>query len=119
MDNERSEKGTFLPGNKGKPKGAINKITREQKEKVEWVLGLLDETVQEDLRKMKPPERIRLWADLQEYIRPKLQRVNLDLGTEDKEIRSITFRVIRSGASAGSATAENLSSAAGDKVSPE
>ena len=106
MENERTEKGTFLPGNKGKPKGVKNKITREQKEKVEWVLGLLDENVEEDLKRMKPPERIRLWADLQEYIRPKLQRVNLDVGTEEKEIRSITFKVVRSGDPKNSSAAE-------------
>lgn len=96
MENERTEKGTFLPGNKGKPKGVKNKITREQKEKVEWVLGLLDENVEEDLKKMKPSDRIRLWADLQEYIRPKLQRVNLDVGADDKEITKITFELVDS-----------------------
>ncbi len=108
MENERNEKGKFLPGNKGKPKGAVNKITREIQAKVEWVLELLDETVEEDLRKMKPPDRIKLWADLQEYIRPKLQRVNLDVGTEDKEIRSITFKVIRSGEPASPETGDQV-----------
>jgi len=97
MENERSEKGTFLPGNKGKPKGVKNKITKEQKEKVEWVLGLLDESVEEDLRKMKAPERIRLWADLQEYIRPKLQRVNLEVGKEDKTITKVIFEIVPAG----------------------
>jgi len=94
METNRNEKGKFLPGNKGKPKGATNKITREIQAKVEWVLELLDETVEEDLRKMKPPDRIKLWADLQEYIRPKLQRVNLDVGAEDKAITKITFEVV-------------------------
>jgi hypothetical protein len=60
------------------------------------VLELLDETVEEDLKKMKPPDRIRLWADLQEYIRPKLQRVNLDVGSEDKVITKITFELVDS-----------------------
>lgn len=97
MNTDRTEKGKFLPGNKGKPKGAKNKITREIQAKVEWVLGLLDETVEEDLKKMKPPERIKLWSELQEYIRPKLQRVNLDVGAEDKAVSKITFEVVRSG----------------------
>ena len=86
----------FKPGEGGRPKGVKNKITREIQSKVEWVLGLLDETAEEDLKKMKPPERIKLWADLQEYIRPKLQRVNLDVGVDDKVINKITFEVVSS-----------------------
>jgi hypothetical protein len=84
----------FKPGQGGRPKGASNKITREQKERVEWVLEVLDTNVEDDIKKMSPTERVKLWADLQEYVRPKLQRVNLDLGTDDKEIRKITFVVV-------------------------
>ena len=84
----------FKPGQGGRPKGAFNKITREVKERVEWVLEVLDDSVEDDINKMTPTERVKLWADLQEYVRPKLQRVNLDLGTEDKEIRKITFVVV-------------------------
>ena len=106
MEKQKEKDWQFKPGQGGRPKGVKNKITREIQAKVEWVLELLDETVEEDLRKMKPPERIKLWTDLQEYIRPKLQRVNLDVGTEDKEIRSITFKVIRSGDPASPAIGE-------------
>ena len=84
----------FKPGEGGRPKGAKNRITREIQAKVEWVLQVLDDTVEEDLAKMKPPERVKLWAELQEYIRPKLQRVNLDLGKDDKEVKKITFVVV-------------------------
>lgn len=84
----------FKPGQGGRPKGASNKITREQKERVEWVLEVLDINVEDDIKKMSPTERVKLWADLQEYVRPKLQRVNLDVGTDDKEIRKITFVVV-------------------------
>jgi len=94
METENKKSQGFKPGEGGRPKGVKNKVTREIQAKVEWVLELLDETVEEDLKKMKPPERIKLWTDLQEYIRPKLQRVNLDVGTDDKEIRKITFVVV-------------------------
>jgi hypothetical protein len=96
METENKKSQGFKPGEGGRPKGVKNKVTREIQAKVEWVLELLDETVEEDLKKMKAPERIKLWADLQEYIRPKLQRVNLDVGTEDKTINKITFEVISS-----------------------
>ena len=96
METKSNKPQLFKPGEGGRPKGIKNKITREIQAKVEWVLELLDETVEEDLKKMKPPDRIRLWADLQEYIRPKLQRVNLDVGTEDKVITKITFELVDS-----------------------
>lgn len=94
METENKKTQGFKPGEGGRPKGVKNKVTREIQAKVEWVLELLDETVEEDLKKMKPPERIKLWTDLQEYIRPKLQRVNLDVGAEDKTIHKITFEVV-------------------------
>lgn len=96
METKTNKPQLFKPGEGGRPKGAKNKITREIQAKVEWVLELLDETVEEDLKKMKPPERIKLWTDLQEYIRPKLQRVNLDVGTEDKAVTKITFELVDS-----------------------
>ena len=104
MQTKTNKPQLFKPGEGGRPKGVKNKITRETKERVEWVLELLDEYVEDDIKKMKPPERVRLWADLQEYVRPKLQRMNLDLGIEDKTINKITFNVVRSGASSALAT---------------
>ena len=106
METKSNKPQLFKPGEGGRPKGIKNKITREIQAKVEWVLEMLDETVEEDLKKMKPPERIKLWTDLQEYIRPKLQRVNLDVGNEDKSISKITFEVV--GAAPATATDGNL-----------
>jgi len=97
MDTERTKKGTFLPGNKGKPKGSVNKVTREIKERIEWVLEILDDHVAEDLKKMRPADRVRLWADLQEYIRPKLMRTNVEFGDKDDHIVKFTFEVVPSG----------------------
>ncbi len=97
MEDNRTEKGKFSAGNKGKPKGAKNKITRAQKEWVEWVLELADDRVEESIAKLKPKELIDMCVTLQEFVRPKLQRVNLDVGTEDKEITRITFEVVSAG----------------------
>lgn len=86
----------FKPGNAGRPRGAKNKLTREVKERIEWVLELLDEQLEGDIKKLKAGERVRLWIDLQEYVRPKLQRMNLDLTPGDNSISKITFEVVRS-----------------------
>jgi hypothetical protein len=87
----------FKPGQGGRPKGAQNKLTREIKERVERVLELLDNELEADLLKLRPAERVKLWADLQEYVRPKLQRMNLDLSPADDKISKITFEVVKTG----------------------
>ncbi|TSA28904.1 MAG: hypothetical protein D4R67_03000 [Bacteroidetes bacterium] len=92
----RNTKGQFVSGNPGKPKGAKNKVTSEQKERIEKVLELIDETLEEDLLKMKPKERVDLWAALQEYIRPKLQRTHLEVDANEEQVTKITFEVIGS-----------------------
>lgn len=97
METEKKKAQGFKPGEGGRPKGATNKITREIKERAEWMLELCDERIVESIAKLRPKELVDLSVSLQEFVRPKLQRVNLDVGTEDKEIRSITFKVVRSG----------------------
>ena len=87
----------FKPGQGGRPKGVKNKISREIQEKVEWALEILDSTFEEDVKKMRPAERVRLWADMQEYIRPKLQRVNMEIETESTQLTKIIFEVVGEG----------------------
>ncbi len=96
MDNNRTEKGTFLPGNIGKPKGALNRLNQERKEKIEKVLNVADDLVEEALRKLKPKELLDIWVGLTEYVCPKLQRVTLDTETEDNKITKITFELVDS-----------------------
>ncbi len=94
MENYRTEKGTFLPGNRGKPRGTPNRITRQNKERVEWVLELLEENLEQNVLKLKPKDQVDLWMNLQEYIRPKLQRMNVDISPPDDKLTRITFEVI-------------------------
>lgn len=96
MDNNRTEKGTFLPGNIGKPKGALNRLNQERKEKIEKVLNVADDLVEEALRKLKPKELLDIWVGLTEYVCPKLQRVTLDTEAEDNKITKITFELVDS-----------------------
>ena len=96
MENNRTDKGTFLPGNAGKPKGALNKLKQERKEKIEMVLEVADELVEEALRKLKPKELLDIWVGLQEYVCPKLQRMTLDTEPEDTKITKITFELVDS-----------------------
>ena len=75
----------------GRPKGAKNKRTKEQLERVEWALSVLDDTLEKDIKAMSETERVKLWAVLQEFVRPKLSRtdtnVKADIETTIKVIR--------------------------------
>jgi hypothetical protein len=95
---ERDEGGKFLPGiGGGRPKGVKNKLSKLQQAQVEDMLERLDDFLEEDLRKMKPAERIRLWADLQEFIRPKKQRMNMVVEATDKQFTKIVIEVVKPG----------------------
>ena len=90
MEPKTTKPQLFKPGQGGRPKGAANKITRENKERVEWVLELLDETLEDSIRKLKPKDQVDLWMNLQEFIRPKLQRMNLDIAPPEDKLTKIT-----------------------------
>lgn len=80
----------FKPGNPGRPKGAKNKISPEVKERVESVLEMLDDDIQDLIKNMNEKEKIRMWYDLQEFIRPKMNRTAVEIDKED-EITEIRF----------------------------
>jgi hypothetical protein len=80
-----------LPKTGGRKKGSQNKKTLEAKERVEWVLALLEPELEKDIKKLQPNERVRLWNDLQEYVRPKLARTELT----GKDGNEIIIKVVR------------------------
>ena len=84
----------FKQGNAGRPKGVRNKISRERQEKIDEILSIADDMVEEALRKLKPKELLDIWVGLTEYVCPKLQRVTLDSDVEDNKITKITFEIV-------------------------
>lgn len=70
---------------KGKPKGVKSKKTIESLKRVEYVLGLLETTIETDIKAIEPKERVKMWDSLQEYVRPKLQRAELT-GKDGKDL---------------------------------
>ena len=59
----------------GRQKGSLNHATAAVKERVEAVLAELDTTILTDVGWLNATERVALWLKLQEFVRPKLQRV--------------------------------------------
>ncbi|MEI6750079.1 MAG: hypothetical protein WCM93_13045 [Bacteroidota bacterium] len=96
MEAKTNKPQLFKPGEGGRPKGVKNKVSREQKAWVEWVMDLAEDRVEESIAKLKPKELIDMCLTLQEFVRPKLQRVNLEVGAEDKAITKITFELVDS-----------------------
>lgn len=88
---------SFKPGEGGRPKGVRNKISRERQEKIDEILSIADDMVEEALRKLKPKELLDIWIGLTEYVCPKLQRVTLDTEPEDNKITKIIFEIVPPG----------------------
>lgn len=61
----------------GRTKGSINKITKDNKERIQFVLKLLDKTLEKDIKAIGEVERVKLWSSLQEFMTPKLARTEL------------------------------------------
>jgi hypothetical protein len=97
VEKARNNKGQFVSGNPGRPKGAGNRISPLQKVRIDEVLSILSESLLDDLSTMKPKEKIELWKDLQEFIQPKLQRVAMDVGPAEDRITKIIFEVVGEG----------------------
>lgn len=71
------KKGDKKPEGTGRAKGTKNKKTKESMERIEWVLSILEETLETDIKKLTPHQKTLMWNDLQEYVRPKLSRSEL------------------------------------------
>ncbi len=97
MEQKTEKEWQFKPGQGGRPKGVKNKVTREQKIQVETVLSMLDDIIEDYIMKMKPEKVVELWFNLQEYVRPKQNRVNMEVESKDKTITKVVFQIVPPG----------------------
>lgn len=59
----------------GRKKGTVNKKTAENKDRVNKILGYIDETyLIEDIDNLSSSERVKTYVSLMEYVMPKLAR---------------------------------------------
>ena len=88
----------FTKGTSGNPhgreKGSTNKATAVMRERIEQVLNDLDTTLTADLKALKPEQRVELWAKLQEFIRPKLNRTALTAGEGTVKVLQTEVRIV-------------------------
>lgn len=93
------EKGRYLPGEGGRPKGSQNRATAKLRDTVQKLLEDNAETIMSDLKKLDAKARADVWCKLLEFALPKLSRVEAvepptDVDTlmalpEDERIRRI------------------------------
>jgi hypothetical protein len=86
-ENIRDKDGQFVKGHKGlKPKGSLNTKTKEMKERLQMLMESYDEDKMiEDLKSLKPPDRLKIMTGLLEYILPKLNKTDYTLNNKDAD----------------------------------
>lgn len=76
----------------GRTKGTPNKKTSEAQERAERVLRLIEDNyLDEDIEKLNPDQRTKLYADMMEYVVPKLARISHEGETDT----NLTIRIVR------------------------
>ena len=79
----------FQKGNtygQGRPKGSPNKATSKAREFLQSVSDELAVNLLDDLKDVQPLERIKVWLSLQEYLLPKLSRLEMKDESEEKQM---------------------------------
>lgn len=68
--------GTLVGNQKGsKVVGRQQKKTKEAIKSIQYVMGLCEKHMEEDIKALTPLQRVRLWVDCNEYVRPKMTRI--------------------------------------------
>lgn len=88
---KRNNNGTFAKGNKGRPKGSLNKSTTEIKRFLIDFLNENKDTIQSDFENLHPSERLRFFLDVVKFIVPK----PIDENPEPTEIKPITIQLLK------------------------
>lgn len=93
---EKAPNGRFLPGNPGKPVGAIVKSTTKIKKALVDFLELNMESVQESFEKLKPIEKLQFITSVLPYVVPKQQSIQSEVkGEIDHKIDKITVEIVK------------------------
>ena len=72
--------------------------TRRLVQTIEYVADLISRDIDKDIEQLTPYQRVTLWKDLQEYLRPKLQRKEI-VGEDGGPVKTQHTVVLRPHAS--------------------
>lgn len=93
---DNGSNGKFVPGNPGKPKGAVMKSTTKIKKALVDFLDLNMESVQESFDELKPLEKLQFITAVLPYVIPKQQSIQSEMkGEIDHKIDKITVEIVK------------------------
>ena len=92
--NSRNNQGRFVSGHKGaKPKGAMNKNTREYLVRLEKINNILEANLEDNISSLSKKEQVMLWLELQKIMHIKMSKFT-EPEPEKERIDKIVFEVI-------------------------
>ena len=83
------------PQNNGRPKGSKNKITEDIREKFEMLVNNNLEQLDDDLKSMKPRDRVRAIIELSRFVLPTLKSTSIEETNSNFKPVQITGMVIK------------------------
>jgi hypothetical protein len=94
----RDNKGKFVTGNPGKPKGAVVKVSVKVREAIVQFLEDNIDQVQADFKALKTPkDRLQFISEILPYAAPKLSAVQTEhTGEIEHKIDKITVEIVKS-----------------------
>ncbi|MEI6749285.1 MAG: hypothetical protein WCM93_09000 [Bacteroidota bacterium] len=92
--NNRNNQGRFVTGHKGsKPKGAINKNTREYLARLDKINDILESNLEDNILSLSKKEQVMLWLELQKFMHAKMSKFT-EPEPEKERIDKIVFEII-------------------------
>jgi hypothetical protein len=89
---KRSNNGTFAPGNtegKGRPKGTVNKTTKELRDLLHSVIESELNNLSEKMVKLTEKERLEILVKLLPYVMPKMEQNEVTVHSEPLQLPPI------------------------------
>ena len=78
----------------GRQKGTPNKIIGTTKERILKIIDCIEANIEEDLAKIKPNERLDLYAKLIEFVIPKLGRIDASIENTTTIPQTIKLEIV-------------------------
>jgi len=97
MESEsRNSQGRFVSGHKGsKPKGAMNKNTRDYLARLDKINTLLESNLEDNISSLSKKDQVMLWLDIQKFMHVKMSKFT-EPDPAKEPITKITFQVVDS-----------------------
>jgi hypothetical protein len=92
----RNTQGRFVSGHKGsKPKGAMNKNTRDYLARLDKISNLLEVNLEDNINSLSKKDQVMLWLEIEKFKHIKMAKFS-EPDPSKEPITKITFEVVDS-----------------------